>query len=132
MPPRRSTRRRAKATSQKSNRISKRQAVQPTEEEINDEIDVEEVKIKQEEVDENDNVADDSERSPEKLKGDEDDTLYDKSRVVAFVKREMDGILEENLNFNGNEGNGVIMFVLSFFGLVLKIYIIGCMLTLDV
>ncbi|KAJ6294531.1 hypothetical protein OIU76_022582, partial [Salix suchowensis] len=103
MPPRRSTRRRAKATSQKSNRISKRQAVQPTEEEINDEIDVEEVKIKQEEVDENDNVADDSERSPEKLKGDEDDTLYDKSRVVAFVKREMDGILEENLNFNGNE-----------------------------
>ncbi|KAJ6761232.1 NUCLEOLIN-LIKE ISOFORM X1 [Salix purpurea] len=99
MPPRRSTRRRAKATSQKSNRISKRQAVQPTE----DEIDVEEVKIKQEEVDENDNVADDSERSPEKLKGDEDDTLDDKSRVVAFVKREMDGILEENLNFNGNE-----------------------------
>uniref|UniRef100_A0A6N2NLF5 RRM domain-containing protein n=1 Tax=Salix viminalis TaxID=40686 RepID=A0A6N2NLF5_SALVM len=103
MPPRRSTRRRAKATSQKSTRISKRKAVQSTEEEINDEIDVEEVKIKQEEVDENDNVVDDSERSPEKLKGDKDDTLDDKSRVVAFVKREMDGILEENLNFNGNE-----------------------------
>ncbi|KAJ6410693.1 hypothetical protein OIU84_007447 [Salix udensis] len=103
MPPRRSTRRRAKATSQKSTRISKRQAVPSTEEEINDEIDVEEVKIKQGEIDENDNVVDDSERSPEKLKGDKDDTLDDKSRVVAFVKREMDGILEENLNFNGNE-----------------------------
>jgi hypothetical protein len=115
MPPRRSTRRRAKATSKKSTRISKRQAVQSTEEEINEEIDVEEVKIKQEEINENDNVVDDLGRSPEQLKGVNDDTLDDKSWVVAFTKREMDGVLEENLNFNGNEGNegnDAVMFVL--------------------
>jgi hypothetical protein len=112
LPPRRSTRRRAKATSKKSTRISKRQAVQSTEEEINEEIDVEEVKIKQEEINENDNVVDDLGRSPEQLKGVNDDTLDDKSWVVAFTKREMDGVLEENLNFNGNEGNDAVMFVL--------------------
>jgi hypothetical protein len=115
MPPRRSTRRRAKATSKKSTRISKRQAVQSTEEEINEEFDVEEVKIKQEEINENDNVVDDLGRSPEQLKGVNDDTLDDKSWVVAFTKREMDGVLEENLNFNGNEGNegnDAVMFVL--------------------
>lgn len=136
MPPRRSTRRRAKATSKKSTRISKRQAVQSTEEEINEEIDVEEVKIRQEEINENDNVVDDLGRSPEQLKGVNDDTLDDKSWVVAFTKREMDGVLEENLNFNGNEGNDAIMFVLfccvSVFGLVLENYIIDCMLSLDV
>lgn len=139
MPPRRSTRRRAKATSKKSTRISKRQAVQSTEEEINEEIDVEEVKIKQEEINENDNVVDDLGRSPEQLKGVNDDTLDDKSWVVAFTKREMDGVLEENLNFNGNEGNegnDAVMFVLfccvSVFGLVLENYIIDCMLSLDV
>lgn len=112
MPPRRSTRRRAKATSKKSTRISKRQAVQSTEEEINEEFDVEEVKIKQEEINENDNVVDDLGRSPEQLKGVNDDTLDDKSWVVAFTKREMDGVLEENLNFIGNEGNDAVMFVL--------------------
>lgn len=112
MPPRRSTRRRAKATSKKSTRISKRQAVQSTEEEINEEIDVEEVKIKQEEINENDNVVDDLGRSPEQLKEVNDDTLDGKSCVVPFMKREMDGVLEENLNFNGNEGNDAIMFVL--------------------
>lgn len=136
MPPRRSTRRRAKATSKKSTRISKRQAVQSTEEEINEEIDVEEVKIKQEEINENDNVVDDSGRSPEQLKEVNDDTLDDKSCVVAFMKREMDGVLEENLNFIGNEGNDAVMFVLfccvSVFGLVLENYIIDCMLSLDV
>jgi hypothetical protein len=139
LPPRRSTRRRAKATSKKSTRISKRQAVQSTEEEINEEIDVEEVKIKQEEINENDNVVDDLGRSPEQLKGVNDDTLDDKSWVVAFTKREMDGVLEENLNFNGNEGNegnDAVMFVLfccvSVFGLVLENYIIDCMLSLDV
>jgi hypothetical protein len=135
MPPRRSTRRRAKATSKKSTRISKRQAVQSTEEEINEEFDVEEVKIKQEEINENDNVVDDSGRSPEQLKGVNDDTLDGKSCAVAFMKREMDGVLEENLNFNGNEGNDAVMFVLfccvSVFGLVLENYIIDCMLSLD-
>jgi hypothetical protein len=135
MPPRRSTRRRAKATSKKSTRISKRQAVQSTEEEINEEFDVEEVKIKQEEINENDNVVDDSGRSPEQLKGVNDDNLDGKSCVVAFMKREMDGVLEENLNFNGNEGNDAVMFVLfccvSVFGLVLENYIIDCMLSLD-
>jgi len=76
---------------------------------------VEEVKIKQEEINENDNVVDDLGRSPEQLKGVNDDTLDDKSWVVAFTKREMDGVLEENLNFNGNEGNegnDAVMFVL--------------------
>ncbi|KAG6746383.1 hypothetical protein POTOM_050923 [Populus tomentosa] len=107
MPPRRSTRRRAKATSKKSTRISKRQAVQSTEEEINEEIAVEEVKIKQEEINENDNVVDDLERSPDQLKGVNDDILDDKSWVVAFTKPEMDGVLEENLNFNDNDA---IMF----------------------
>ncbi|XP_061953973.1 uncharacterized protein LOC133676326 isoform X2 [Populus nigra] len=106
MPPRRSTRR-AKATSKKSTRISKRQAVQSTEEEINEEIDVEEVKIRQEEINENDNVVDDLGRSPEQLKEVNDDTLDDKSCVVAFMKREMDGVLEENLNFNGANQNSV-------------------------
>ena len=133
MPPRRSTRRRAKATSKKSTRISKRQAVQSTEEEINEEIDVEEVKIKQEEINEIDNVVDDLERSPDQLKGVNDDILDDKSLVVAFTKPEMDGVLEENLNFNGNDA---IMFVLfccvSVFGLVLENYIIVCILSLDV
>jgi len=136
MPPRRSTRRRAKATSKKSTRISKRQAVQSTEEEINEEFDVEEVKIKQEEINENDNVVDDSGRSPEQLKEVNDDTLDGKSCVVPFMKREMDGVLEENLNFIGNEGNDAVMFVLfccvSVFGLVLENYIIDCMLSLDV
>ncbi|CAK7337091.1 unnamed protein product [Dovyalis caffra] len=97
MPPRRSTRNRAKTTTKKSAQIPERQAVQFAEEEIKEE----EVKIKQEEITEND---DDLEQSREQLEGDNDQKLDDKSWVAAFEKWELDGVLEENLNFISNEG----------------------------